>query len=132
MEAFRTYSEVCMLLPSPHPINGGLDAKDVCAKKLLHESGFLTLDSLLNVYELYLNRPIPVSADLNDIVLGSDDNTTIKKVFFGQDSEKDIFDSEYYFDGSFSEIALLSPGLKKDEIEKIHLINITKSTSIKG
>lgn len=130
MEAFRTYTEVCMKLPAPDPINGGLDAKDVCSKKLLQESGFITTENLAGVYELYLKRPRAVPADLNEIVIGEDDNSTIKRVFFGQDSEKDVFDEEYFLDGQFSEIALFSPPLKRDEIEQIHLLNIIRSSTI--
>jgi hypothetical protein len=131
MEAYRTYTEVCMLLPAPDPINGGLDAKDVCAKKLLQESGFITIDNLVNVYELYLNRPRAGKADLQDIVIGSEENTTIKKVFVGQDSKKDLVDEEYYMDGQYAEIAIFSPSLKRDEIEQIHLVNIIKSQTVK-
>ncbi len=131
MEAYRTYTEVCMLLPAPDPLNGGLDAKDVCAKKLLQESGFITIENMAGVYELYLRRPRPHAADLNEIVIGNEDNTTIKKVFFGQDSEKDIFDEEYYFDGQFSEIAIFSPGLGREEIESIHLLNTMRTKTVR-
>ena len=131
MEAFRTYTDVCMKLPAPDPINGGLDAKMVCAKKLLHESGFITLDNMLGVYELYLRRPKANDADLNEIIIGSEENTMVKKMFFGQDSEKDIFDDQYYFDGQFAEIAIFSPALKRDEIEMAHLLNIIRSETVK-
>lgn len=132
MEAYRTYTEVCLMLPAPDPINGGLDAKDVCAKKLLQESGFINYENLVDVYQLYLNRPRACKADLNNIVIGSEENTKIKKMFFGQDSQKDTYDEEYYIDGQFSEIAIFSPGLKKEEIEQIHLLNILRSETIKG
>ncbi len=131
MEAYRTYTEVCMKLPAPHPVNGGLDAKTVCAKKLLQESGFITTENLVSAYELYLNRPRPSAADPKDIMFGSEENMTIKKVFFGQDSEKDIFDEEYCLDGGFSEIILFSPSLERNEIEDMHLLNILKTTTVK-
>lgn len=131
MEAYRTYTDVCMKLPAPHPVNGGLDAKTVCAKKLLHESGFVTLENLMSVYKLYLNRPRPSDADPKNVLFGSEENTTIKKLFFGQDSEKDIFDNEYCMNGGFSEIAVFSPSLERDEIENLHLMNILKTTAIK-
>jgi hypothetical protein len=132
MEAYRTYNEVCMTLPAPHPVSGGIDARTVCAKKLLQESGFITLENLYSVYELYLNRPTPSKADPESgFVFGQDEDTTIKKFFFGQDSERDIFDKEYYLDGSFSEITVFSPSLNRDEIEDLHLLNILRSTSVK-
>lgn len=131
MEAYKTYNEVCMQLPAPYPINGGLDAKDVCSKKLLHESGFMTLKNLGNIYRLYLDRPRASKADLNTIVLNSSDDTTTKKFFIGQDSEKDIFDNEYYFDGAISEVLVTTPGLAKEEIEQIHLLNTTKMKTVK-
>ena len=131
MEAYRTYNEVCMLLPAPDPINGGLDAKDVCAKKLLQESGFITLENMAGVYELYLQRPRAHDADLKDVIIGNEENTTIKKIFFGQDSEKDVFDGEYYFDGQFSEILIFSPGLGREEIESLHLLNTMRSESVR-
>lgn len=131
MEAFRTYNDVCMKLPSPHPINGGLDSKTICAKKLLQESGFITTENLMSVYQLYVDRPRPSKADPVDFVFGSDENTTIKKVFFGQDSEKDLIDREYYLDGGFSEILLVSPSLGREEIDALHLLNILKIPSVK-
>ncbi len=131
MEAYRTYSEVCMSLPSPHPVSGGLDSKTICAKKLLHESGFQTLENLTSIYQMYLDRPRPGKADPVDIIFGDTDNETIEKIFFGQDSEKDVFDSEYYLNGAFSEIAVFSPSLERDEIENMHLLNILKNTSVK-
>ncbi len=131
MEAFRTYTEVCMMLPAPDPLSGGFDAKDICTKKLLQESGFITSENLAGVYEMYLRRPRSSGADPEDIVLGSEENTTIKKVFFGQDSEKDLIDPEYYFDGQFAEIAICSPSLKKQEIEQLHLLNILRSSTVK-
>ena len=130
MEAYRTYNEVCMMLPAPHPISGGIDAKSVCARKLLHESGFITLDNLYSVYQLYLNRPRPSKADPTGFIFGDSENTTIKKVFFGQDSEKDLFDNEYYMDGAFSEITIFQPSLGRKEIEKLHLLNILRCSSI--
>jgi hypothetical protein len=131
MEAYRTYTEVCMTLPAPHPVSGGIDAKTVCAEKLLHESGFVTFDNLYSVYELYLNRPRPSKADPSGFLFGDAENTTIKKAFFGQDSEKDIFDNQYYMDGSFSEIVIFQPSLNRKEIEGLHLVNILRSTAVK-
>ena len=130
-EAYRTFTEVCMLLPAPHPISGGVDAKGICAKKLLHESGFITLENLKAVYQLYLNRPRASRADPNTIKLNSEDHTMIEKMFFGQDSEKDTFDSEYYLKGQFSEIIAFSPSLNREQIELIHLLNTIRSTSVK-
>jgi len=131
MEAYRTYNEVCMMLPAPDPLTGGLDVKDVCVKKLLQESGFITMENLVNIYKLYLDRPRAGKADLNDIVIGSEENTKIKKVFFGQDSEKDINDPEYGFNGQFAEIAIFSPSLTREEIEQVHMLNILKSSTFK-
>jgi len=130
MEAYRTYNEVCMTLPSPHPVSGGLDAKSTCARKLLHESGFVTLDNLYSVYELYLNRPRPSKADPVDFIFGDSDRTTIKKLVFGQDSELDMADDEYYFDGGFTDIALFVPSLNRDQIEDLHLMNILRNPSV--
>ena len=131
MEAYRTFNEVCMKLPAPHPVSGGFDAKEVCARKLLHESGFITLDNLGSVYKLYLARPRPSKADLDDIVLNSTPETTIEKFFFGQDSEKDLLDTEYYLNGSFSEVAVFSPSLSPKEINGLHMMNILKTTAVK-
>ena len=130
-EAYRTLTEVCAVLPAPHPISGGLDAQGTCAKKLLLESGFITVDNLKNIYGMYINRPRATAADVGDIELNSSTNTTIKKFFVGQDSEKDVFDSEYYFDGQISEVAIFSPSLNREEIETVHLLNTIKSTSVK-
>ncbi len=131
MEAYRTYTEVCMTLPAPHPVSGGVNAKKICTEKLLHESGFITSENLYSVYELYLNRPRPSKADPTGFLFGDSDNTTIGKLFFGQDSEKDVFDKEYYMIGSFSEILLFQPSLNREEIEKMHLLNILRSTTVK-
>lgn len=130
MEAYRTYNEVCMTLPAPHPVSGGIDAKSVCAKKLLHESGFITLENLYSVYQLYLNRPRPSKADPTGFKFGDDENTEIKRVMFGQDSEKDLQDSEYYMDGSFTEAVIFQPSLNRDEIENLHLLNILRCSTV--
>lgn len=129
-EAYRTLTEVCAMLPAPHPLSGGLDAQGVCAKKLLLESGFITIEKLKDVYQMYLDRPRASKADLGTIKLNSEENTTIKKFFIGQDSEKDTFDSEYYLEGQFSEI-LVTKALTREEIELVHLLNIIRSTSVK-
>jgi hypothetical protein len=130
-EAYRTLTEVCAMLPAPHPVSGGLDAQGVCAKKLLQESGFITTEKLKDVYTMYLQRPRASKADVGEIELNSTDNTTLKKFFVGQDSEKDVFDNEYYFDGQISEIGIFSPPLNREEIELAHLLNIIRSTSVK-
>jgi len=130
-EAYRTLTEVCAMLPAPHPVSGGLDSQGVCARKLLQESGFITTEKLKDVYVMYLNRPRASKADVGSIVLNSTENTTIKKFFVGQDSEKDVFDNQYYFDGQISEIAVFSPPLNREEIELAHLLNIIRSTSVK-
>jgi len=130
MEAYRTYNEVCAQLPAPHPINGGLDARTICAKKLLHESGFITLDNLYSVYQLYLKRPQPSKADPTGFIFGDNDKTTIKRVMFGQDSEKDQYDPLYYLDGSFSEIVVFQPSLGKKEIEALHMLNILRCATV--
>jgi hypothetical protein len=129
-EAWRVYNDVCMKLPAPHPVQGGVDAKQVCVKKLLAETGFVTYENVMKVYELYLKRPVASNVDLDEIKIGSSDETTIEKMFFGQDSEKDLLDDEYYMEGQFSEIAVFSPGLSKDEIEQIHLLNIIRIPTI--
>ena len=129
-EAYRVLTEVCVNLPSPHPVSGGLDPKKICAQKLLQESGFITVERLKDIYAMYLKRPRANKADLEDIKLNSEENKTIKKFFVCQDSEKDTFDSEYYFKGQTSEIAVFSPSLNREEIEEIHLLNITKTPSV--
>lgn len=130
-EAYRVLTEVCASLPSPHPVSGGLDSQAICAKKLLQESGFITIKNLEDVYKMYLNRPRASKACPKDIVLNSEENTKIKKFFVAQDSEKDIFDGEYYLDGQLSEVAIFSPSLSREEIELIHLLNIIRSPSVK-
>jgi hypothetical protein len=131
-EAWRVYNEVCMNLPAPHPIQGGVDAKMICIKKLLEESGFVTYENLVNVYELYTNRPRACNADLADVSIGSNEDSIIRKFFFAQDSEKDLSDPEYYMMGQIAEISVFAPGLNREEIEKLHLLNITRIKTVGG
>lgn len=130
LQAYEVYTNVCTKLPSPHPVSGGEDPKGVCVKKLLHESGFMTIEALQNVYQLYLNRPRANAADLNDIIIATTDHSEIEGVIFGQDVKRDIIDEEYYMIGEYSEIAIFSPPLSVIEIQDIHLLNTTKIPSI--
>ena len=120
-----------MKLPAPHPVQGGIDAKEVCAKKLLEESGFVTYENIIKIYDLYLKRPRATKSDLVDIKIGSSDDTTIEKFYAGQDSEKDVFDDEYYMEGQFAEIVVFSPSLTKEEIDYIQLLNITRISTVR-
>jgi len=130
-EAWRVYNDVCMKLPTPHPVQGGVDAKSVCAKKLLEESGFVTYDNVMKVYDLYQHRPQASQYDLGDLKIGETEDTSIKRFFVGQDSEKDLLDEEYYFKGQISEIALFSPALSREDIEYLHLLNIIRIPSVR-
>ncbi len=130
LQAYETYNNVCMKLPAPHPVSGGEDPKGVCVKKLLHESGFMNLETLQKVYQLYLNRPRANAADLNDIVIGTTENSDIEGFIVGQDVKLDVLDEEYYLEGEYSEIALFSPPLSVDEIQEVHLLNTTKIPTV--
>ena len=123
-KAFRTYNDVCLKLEMNSATSSYLDVKGVCVKKLLRESGFVTIDNLNQVYTLWNKRPKPTSVDIGaEFIIGNSDKTTIKKAYFGQDSYEDIMDREYYFEGEFYEITIFNRALTRKEISELNLIN---------
>ena len=124
------YNNVCLKLPAPHPISGGDDPKSTCVIKLLHESGFMNFETLQKVYQLYLDRPRANKADLNDIIIGTTENSDIEGVMVGQDVKRDVLDNEYYMNGEYSEVIVFSPPLNVVEILESHLLNTTKIPTV--
>jgi len=122
-KAYETYSKVCLNLELNNSTVGALDVKAVCIKKLLKESGFMNIEVLEKLYSLWNMRPYATSVDLGDIILGSDDDKTIKKMYFGQDSYLDILEKNHYFNGEFYDLVLINRALTRDEIGKISLFN---------
>jgi len=123
-KAYRTYTDVCMNLEANTTTMAYIDAKSLCIKKLLKESGFVSIETLNQVYQLYLNAPSPTKVDIDkEFVIGDDDKTTIKKLYFGQDSYEDILDQEYYFEGEIYEIVVLNRAYTRREVENINLIS---------
>jgi len=122
-KAYKTYRGVCLNLEINTSTMSEVDAKGVCIKKLLKESGFVKLEVLEQVYNLWLRRPKITPVDLGTILIGSEDKTTIKEFMVGQDTYKDILDEAYYFDGEIYDFALINRALTRDEIGKINLFN---------
>jgi len=122
-KAYQTYTKVCLNLEINSSSVGAIDAKSICIKKLLKESGFVNTDLLQQVYNLWLRRPKPTSVDLGIIEIGKSDNTIIQKFMVGQDSYEDMLDNEYYFDGEIYDFALINRALTRSEIDKVALFN---------
>lgn len=140
MTALKIYNDVCLELPAPPPVEGAVDAREICIKKLLHESGFMTKDALNKIYTLYTKRPRAGASDFNTVKFNTDFvdqenpensyDSTIETIVFGQDGYKDIEDGSFYADIEFSEILVCSPRLNRTQIEAIHLMNTVKVASV--
>ena len=137
LTAWKVYNEVCANMPAPPPVTGGLDARQICVKKLLHESGFETVEALYDIYQLYLDRPRASKADLDGYKLnylseedGNIYDSRIEKVAFGQDAYLDTVDPAYASDIEFSDI-LVTKAMSKKQIEVAHLLNTITIPAIK-
>jgi hypothetical protein len=131
-EVFQTYTNVCLKLETNMAIAGALDAKSVCIKKLLKESGFVNVETLNMVYSLYLKRPQPTSVDVgSEFSFGSDDKTIISPAYIGQDAYRDLLDSEYYFNGEIYDIAIIGRDLTRDEVNQLNLVYALGFTGFK-
>ena len=121
-DVYETYRNVCMKLDYKMETLSVLDAKQICIKKLLKESGFIDIEVLSNIYQLFLNRPKPTSIDLGKIELGTGE-AIINKFVVGQDAYLDILDDAYYFEGAIYDMALFKRALTRTEVDKINLFN---------
>jgi len=123
-KAYQTFTQVCLNLEMNTSTLGAIDAKAVCVKKLLKESGFISLDTLAMVYNLWLKRPKATAVDIgSEFKIGASDDTTIKVFMIGQDTYKDILDDYYYAKEEVYDIALINRALTREEINKINLFN---------
>jgi len=140
MTAWKTYQEVCMKMKSPPPTPGVLDPKLICVQKLLHESGFMDIEDLHKIFDLYDGRPRACASDFGRIKFNTeyiDDtdssknyNSKIETFAIGQDAYLDTSDSSYYSEIEISDIMICGERLTRKQIELVHELNTVKLAAI--